>query len=63
MNQISVVSPLTGEKLHDIKAYSASQVADAFQSARKAQPNWAKSAQHRALVARKLAAILAKKQD
>lgn len=63
MNQISVVSPLTGEKLHDIKAYSASEVADAFQSARKAQPNWAKSAQHRALVARKLAAILAKKQD
>lgn len=63
MNQISVVSPLTGEKLHDIKAFSAAEVADAFQLARKAQPAWAESVKHRAVVAKKLAALLAKKQD
>ncbi len=63
MNQISVVSPLTGEKLHDIKAFSATEVADAFQLARKAQPAWAESVQRRAVVAKKLAALLAKKQD
>ncbi|MEY4410038.1 MAG: hypothetical protein RLZ99_511 [Actinomycetota bacterium] len=63
MNQISVVSPLTGEKLHDIKAFSADEVADAFQLARKAQPVWAESVKHRAVVAKKLAALLAKKQD
>ena len=63
MNLISVVSPLTGEKLHDIQAFSASEVADAFKSARKAQPAWAESAQHRSLVAKKLAALLAKEQS
>ena len=63
MNLISVVSPLTGEKLHDIQAFSADDVAKAFQSARSAQPKWAASAQHRSLVAKKLAAILAKEQD
>jgi acyl-CoA reductase-like NAD-dependent aldehyde dehydrogenase len=63
MNLISVVSPLTGEKLHDIQAFSASDVADAFKSARKAQPAWAESAQHRSLVAKKLAALLAKEQS
>jgi succinate-semialdehyde dehydrogenase/glutarate-semialdehyde dehydrogenase len=63
MNLISVVSPLTGEKLHDIQAFSASEVADAFKSARKAQPAWAESAQLRSLVAKKLAALLAKEQS
>ncbi len=63
MNQISVVSPLTGEKLHDIKAFSATEVADAFHIARQAQPAWAESVQRRAVVAKKLAALLAKKQD
>jgi len=62
MNLISVVSPLTGEKLHDIQAFSADDVAKAFQSARSAQPKWAASAQHRSLVAKKLAAVLAKEQ-
>ncbi|MEY2695689.1 MAG: hypothetical protein RLZZ72_945, partial [Actinomycetota bacterium] len=63
MTQISVVSPLTGEKLHDIKAFSATEVADAFHIARQAQPAWAESVQRRAVVAKKLAALLAKKQD
>lgn len=62
MSQILVVSPLTGETLHEIKAFSAAEVAQAFQSARKAQPTWAKSSQHRALVAKKLSALLAKEQ-
>lgn len=62
MSQILVVSPLTGEKLHEIKAFTASEVAQAFESARKAQPDWAKSSQHRSLVAKKLAALLAKEQ-
>jgi acyl-CoA reductase-like NAD-dependent aldehyde dehydrogenase len=62
MSQILVVSPLTGEKLHEIKAFTAAEVAGAFESARKAQPDWAKSSQHRSLVAKKLAALLAKEQ-
>ena len=62
MSQILVVSPLTGEKLHEIKAFTAAEVAQAFESARKAQPGWAKSSQHRSLVAKKLAALLAKEQ-
>jgi acyl-CoA reductase-like NAD-dependent aldehyde dehydrogenase len=63
MNLISVVSPLTGEKLHDIQAFSAEEVAKAFQNARSAQPKWASSVLHRSLVAKKLAAILAKEQN
>jgi acyl-CoA reductase-like NAD-dependent aldehyde dehydrogenase len=63
MNLISVVSPLTGEKLHDIQAFSADEVKQAFQLARVVQPSWATSVQNRSLVAKKLAAILAKEQD
>lgn len=63
MNLISVVSPLTGEKLHDIQAFSADEVATAFESARAAQPMWAASVLQRSVVAKKLAAILAKEQN
>jgi succinate-semialdehyde dehydrogenase/glutarate-semialdehyde dehydrogenase len=63
MNFIEVVSPLTGEKLHDIQSFSASEVADAFAVARKAQPSWAKlGGSSRARLAKSLANLLAARQ-
>ena len=65
MASIKVVDPLTGNKLHEIDAHSASDVALRFQSAREAQPAWAAiGGKARARVASQLVdALIAKQED
>ena len=65
MASIKVVDPLTGNKLHEIDAHSASDVALRFQSAREAQPAWAAiGGKARARVASQLVdSLIAKQED
>lgn len=64
MASIKVVDPLTGNKLHEIDAHSASDVALRFQSAREAQPAWAAiGGKARARVASQLVDSLIAKQE
>ncbi|MEL0319470.1 MAG: succinic semialdehyde dehydrogenase [Aquiluna sp.] len=65
MASIKVVDPLTGNKLHEIEAHSASDVALRFQSAREAQPGWAAAgSKARARVASQLVdSLIAKQED
>ncbi|MEL0291233.1 MAG: succinic semialdehyde dehydrogenase [Aquiluna sp.] len=65
MASITVVDPLTGNKLHEIDAHSASDVALRFQSAREAQPGWAAAgSKARARVASQLVdSLIAKQED
>ncbi len=65
MASIKVVDPLTGNKLHEIDAHSASDVALRFQSAREAQPGWAAAgSKARARVASQLVdSLIAKQED
>ncbi|MEL0134840.1 MAG: succinic semialdehyde dehydrogenase, partial [Aquiluna sp.] len=62
---IKVVDPLTGNKLHEIEAHSASDVALRFQSAREAQSGWAAAgSKARARVASQLVdSLIAKQED
>jgi acyl-CoA reductase-like NAD-dependent aldehyde dehydrogenase len=64
MNSISVLSPLTGEVLHELKSFTTEEVIEAFARGRQAQVAWAAlSARNRAIAATKLADLLAKRQD
>ncbi len=65
MASIKVVDPLTGNKLHEIEAHSASDLALRFQSAREAQPGWAAAgSKARARVASQLVdSLIAKQED
>ena len=64
MASIKVVDPLTGNKLHEIDAHSASDVALRFQSSREAQSAWAAlGAKARARVASNLVDALIARQE
>jgi succinate-semialdehyde dehydrogenase / glutarate-semialdehyde dehydrogenase len=64
METISVVDPLTGHTLHEIKNFSQAEVALAFEDARAAQGAWAKiSPTQRSKIASRLNDLLAKNQD
>jgi len=64
MASIKIVDPLTGNKLHEIDAHSASDVALRFQSAREAQPAWAAiGGKARARLASQLVDSLIAKQE
>ena len=64
MNNIAVVSPLTGEELHQIQSYSPAQVEQAFATARALQPAWQETpATQRAAVARRLHKVMLDNQD
>ena len=64
MENISVVDPLTGNTLHEIKSFSATEVSLAFDDSRSAQKTWAKvPASARAKIASRLNDLLAQNQD
>ena len=64
METISVVDPLTGQKLHDIQAHSATDVALKFQVGREAQPSWNDlGAAGRSKIAHKLVDVLISNQE
>lgn len=64
METISVVNPLTGNTLHEIKSFSQVEVALAFEASRSAQKTWAKvSPVQRAKIASKLNDLLADNQN
>ncbi|MEY3624847.1 MAG: hypothetical protein RL696_228 [Actinomycetota bacterium] len=64
MSVIEVISPLTGKKLHELKSHSAQEVVEAIGIGRKAQRSWSqKTPRDRALLAKRLAALLAKRQE
>lgn len=64
MSFVQVISPLTGELLHQVPSFTAQEVSEAFASARKAQPAWNQlGALARARIAKRLATTLAQKQS
>ena len=64
MQTITVVNPLTGHKLHDIEAHSATDVAMKFQTGREAQRAWDNlGASARAKIAHKLVDVLIANQE
>lgn len=64
MNNIAVVSPLTGEELHQIESHSPEQVLAAFATARQLQPEWQRTpANQRAAVAKRLHRVILDNQD
>ncbi|MDG2496635.1 MAG: succinic semialdehyde dehydrogenase [Aquiluna sp.] len=64
MKTISVIDPLSGEKLHDIQSHSATDVGLTFLRGRQAQPQWeAMPAKQRARIAAKIATTLISNQD
>jgi len=64
METIAVVDPLTGQKLHDIQAHSATDVALKFQVGREAQPSWNDlGAAGRSKIAHKLVDVLISNQE
>jgi succinate-semialdehyde dehydrogenase/glutarate-semialdehyde dehydrogenase len=64
MKTISVIDPLTGNKLHEIAAHSKTEVALKFQAGRDAQVEWAnRSAKERAGIANKIAELLVEREE
>lgn len=64
MQTITVVNPLTGHKLHDIEAHSATDVALKFQTGREAQRAWDNlGPSARAKIAHKLVDVLIANQE
>ena len=64
MKTISVIDPLTGNKLHEIAAHSKTEVALKFQAGRDAQVEWAnRSAKERAGIANKIAGLLVEREE
>lgn len=64
MKTISVINPLSGEKLHDIQSHSAAEVGLTFETGRQAQPAWAATpARDRAKVAGAIANTLIANQE
>lgn len=64
MATIDVIDPLTGSKLHEIEAHSATDVALRFLEAKKAQAAWASTpARLRAKIASKIADVLVMRQQ
>ena len=64
MQTITVVNPLTGHKLHDIEAHSATDVAMKFQTGREAQRAWDNlGPSARAKIAHKLVDIVISNQE
>lgn len=64
MNNIAVVSPITGKEMHQLDGYSVKQVLASFSTARSAQPDWqATDPKVRATVAKRLHQIMLDNQD
>jgi len=64
MQTIAIVDPLTGQKLHDIEAHSATDVAMKFQAGREAQKAWNKlGPAGRSKIAHKLVDVLIANQE
>jgi len=64
MQTIAIVDPLTGQKLHDIEAHSATDVAPKFQAGREAQKAWNKlGPAGRSKIAHKLVDVLIANQE
>lgn len=64
MQTIAIIDPLTGQKLHDLEAHSAADVALKFQVGREAQPAWNQmGARNRAKIAHNLVDVLIANQE
>lgn len=64
METIAILDPLTGSKLHDIEAHSATDVALKFQTGREAQPAWNDlGAKERSKIAHRLVDVVIQNQE
>ena len=64
MKTISVIDPLTGNKLHEISSHSKVEVGLKFQAGRDAQLAWAnRPAKERARIANKIAGLLVEREE
>lgn len=64
MQTIAILDPLTGSKLHDIEAHSATDVALKFQTGRETQPAWNNlGASERSKIAHRLVDVVIQNQE